>query len=128
MAKTPTRERVGTELLQVLNATISVATSVHIGKLSDTALSLLHDSLIFEHDAHRQTNHMTGKKVPLEIREYFAAVKLETWCRHPQLPEPASPRYETRQPLDRLKAIPVHVQSNGTCSLADLQRQYWRQK
>jgi len=110
---------IGTALQQALDTAFVTDTSVHLGKLSDTALSLLHTQLIDNHDAHRDT-------APPHMRDYFNAVKLELLCRFEYHGTTTAKRFETRTPVDNLKRISETVQVQGTCSLADLQRQYWR--
>ena len=120
---------VGTAIAKHLAKHRSRTLEGHLATLSDEALSLAHDSLIDNHDAHREFVFGTKIRVEPSLREYFAAVQLEIMCRdpRPRRPQPIKSRYVTHAPIDRLKRVPVHVESNGSCSLADLQRQYWRQ-
>ena len=101
--------------------------SSQLGSLSDEALSLLHDSLIDEHDAHREFKFTTGARVRPSLREYFAAVQLEIMLRdpRPRRPEPSKSRYQTKRPLNVLKrANEFAADKQGTCSLSDLQNAY----
>ncbi len=105
--------------------------SVHLSKLTDEQLACLHDYLVYECDAHRETRFeiggRRGRKISEQIREYFKAVKIEQWSRAPGATFTASrSRYETRRPIDVLKRAATACQTGGSVSLATLQNEYVR--
>lgn len=113
---------------RVMSRTTSVPHSVHLGKLDDQQLSRLHDSLIFEHDAHdgrEWDNGVRTRPVSRELIVYLRAVKVEMMIRTPtQLKPRAADRFETRRPVNILKRAAETIGSQGSMSLGDLQTAY----
>jgi len=117
---------------RAMSRTTSVPHSVHLSKLDDQQLSALHDSLIYQHDAHCHREWNNGKRtrrVSKELREYLKAVRIEVLTRKPLHTKTDTPeRYESRRPVNVLKRAATHVGGAGTSSLADLQAEYTRRK